>query len=239
MEQAILGGNLLQNIGEAVITYLDAAGRFFQQTHQHVQEQSAIRVLLSPARLLLEAVLAAERSAEFATLVEATSEVYSATHPMMGHAYRDAVSSFFRRSGVYTSYFSRESIDPRVMADKFQSAFSSNTHRVKYLAPLELVSFGLETIDCGSYQIRKYSCEQLEDLLENNVRSVFYQNLRIDTTVLQEYWFIVVEGIEAHPLCDDPWKEMDSSGPVEFRRVSIDLRHSQMEFTEFCSLGVC
>jgi hypothetical protein len=23
------------------------------------------------------------------------------------------------------------------------------------------------------------------------------------------------------------------------RRVSIDLRHSQMEFTEFCSLGVC
>ena len=23
------------------------------------------------------------------------------------------------------------------------------------------------------------------------------------------------------------------------RRVSIDLRHSQVEFTEFCSLGVC
>jgi len=41
---------------------------------------------------------------------------------------------------------------------------------------------------------------------------------------------------------ESPVAGLDLSGPVELvvlRRVSIDLRHSQMEFTEFCSLGVC
>src|ERR1017187_5240353 len=213
------GGSTLQDLDEAVTAYLDVAGRIFQQAKQHAQPQPAIRVLWSSTQLLRQAIAASEKSEAFAALVGAAVDAYEPTHPMMGYLpwTRAAVTSFFCRSGVYSSQFSGESISPRVVADSFQSAFSATTHRVKYLAPLELVSFGAETIDCGSYQIRRYPRQQLDDLVENDMRSVFDQNLRIDTAALEPYWFIVVEGTEPHPLCADPSiEELESSRPIEF-----------------------
>ena len=212
----------MQDFDEAVITYLDVAGRIFQQDKQHAQPQPAIRVLRSPTQLLRQAVLVAEESEAFTALVGAAVEAYAPTHPLMQlqdpTVNAAAITSFFCRSGVYRSHFSGESISPIAVSDSLQSALSATTHRVKYLAPLELVSFGAEIVDCGSYQIRTFSRQQLDDLLENDVRSDFYQRLRIDTAALEPYWFIVVEGTEPHPLCADYSLEQDlsPSWPVEF-----------------------
>ncbi|MCX6627583.1 MAG: HEPN domain-containing protein [Candidatus Solibacter sp.] len=208
----------MQGLDQTVMTYLEVAGRLFQQAQKPAEPQSSIRVVWSPTRLFQEAVLAAEESEAFSALLAAAKEAYSPTHPQMEYSpwTRSAVSSFFRRSGVYSSHFSGERIDPRAMTDQFQFAFGSTTHHVKYVAPLEFVSFGFETVDCGSYQIRRYSRQELDELLGNDTRSVFYQNLQIDTAVLQGYWFIVVEGTEPHPLCADLPTGGESSRPVQF-----------------------
>lgn len=211
----------MQDLDEAVITYLDEAGRIFQQFKQQGQPQPAIRVLWNSTQRLRQAVLAAEESEAFKALVGAAREAYAPTHPAMEQLWDStgsAITSFFCRSGTYRSHFLGESINPRAVTDSLQSAFSATTHRVKYLAPLDHVSFGAEVINCGSYQIQTYSRQQLDDLLENDMRSMFYQRLRIDTAALERYWFIVVEGTEPHPLCAaySIEQDFDSSRPVEF-----------------------
>jgi hypothetical protein len=137
----------LQGLDEAVITYLDVAGRIFQQARQHAQPQPDIRVLSSPTQLLRQAVLVAEESEAFTALVGTAIKAYAATHSRM--QMQDpvgAITSFFRRSGAYRSSFSDESINPKAIMDSLQSALSATTHHVKYLAPLNHVYFGAEKL---------------------------------------------------------------------------------------------
>lgn len=195
-----------------------------------------MRVLLNPRRLFQQAVLAAEETEAFANLVGVVTEAYAPTHPMMSYSPHNwsAVSSFFRRSGAYDSCFSSETLNSRNVASRLQSALSATKHQAKYLAPLEAASFGRSVIDCGSYKIQKYSGQQLDALLENDLRSLFYQKFPIATKILQRYWFITVESDEDHPLCVDPAREkFDATERVEFSPYPLALENAIRRFALF------
>lgn len=70
--------------------------------------------------------------------------------------------------------------------------FQRSETRVAYLIPIELVAFTGSLLGFGKFQIRRYSENKLDVVLENRINRVFYPNAVIDTKLIKDYWFIHV-----------------------------------------------
>lgn len=64
---------------------------------------------------------------------------------------------------------------------------------ITHLAPLELVEFSQNFVDCGSFQIRRFSHDELDSIFCNRVRKIFYPGTYIPSEDLEAYWFIYVK----------------------------------------------
>lgn len=219
---------------DAVASYLEVVRRVFHEIEQRAQPRSAVQLLWSPAQLQRQAVKIAEQSPQFSDLVEEVQETFAPKLTLLKEWDTDLLKSFFCRSRTYASLFSGKSINTSAITNALQEALSTPTHRVTYLALLDRVRFGADIIDCGSYRIKRFSTQELDALLENDVREVFYEECRIDTLKLEEYWFLVTEGAEPHPLCRDPMREeFNQVLEVSFSRYPRTLERALREFAIF------
>lgn len=61
---------------------------------------------------------------------------------------------------------------------------------------MEGVSFNKEIIDCSTFIIKRFSAEELSELVNNNVNDLFYHQAVWDVDRFSMYWFLEVEGEE-------------------------------------------
>jgi hypothetical protein len=137
-----------------------------------------------------------ETGVEFRRLVEETRKSdfpRFSDKPVYGLSiWEHAVKNFFRRSGLYLDLTNNDVIDIDAVFQTYLEEFQRLETRVAYLIPIELVTFTESFLDFGKFQIRRYSENELDVILENRINKVFYPNAVIDVKLIKDYWFIHV-----------------------------------------------
>lgn len=127
--------------------------------------------------------------------------------------FENRVKNFFRQSGYYLDIAEGRSIGPTELIGSYQSAFSQSQIVKRYLAPLEFVTFPPEgNMQFDGFSIRSFSASELDQLLNQRVRAIFYPWAKVDTEVLSQYWFI--ETTETVPYVE---KRLIFSPEVKFK----------------------
>jgi len=141
-----------------------------------------------------------EKSSEFDLLVEETLNLYSEDyHSKDKSSWEQAVKYFFRRSGYYYNFFDGNNINIDILFKKYCESFKQRKTEVIYLAPMEFVDFKPDNLvmDFGTFQIRKFSKNELEIIFQNQINEIFYPWAVIDLDLLQNYWYIYFTQEEA------------------------------------------
>lgn len=157
-----------------------------------------------------------EESSEFSELVRATQETFRGDfHSAKPEGrWKWPVQTFFKRSGFYTK-IGGVSFDQEGLFDRYGEAFGRREINVRYLAPLELVEFKEQRIECGSFEIRRFSKAELDEVFGTEVNRVFYGYAFADTSRLSDYWFLVVDGVErAHAISTRLTTDLSGLGSV-------------------------
>jgi hypothetical protein len=143
-----------------------------------------------------------ESREEFAQLAFATGvEFGSAKEGQFEKQFfwKSYVSAFWRLSGVYEALFEGKKIDYTEVETRYRAAFSATTHRVTYLAPIQFVEFGSIRTKGLDFEIRQFTSEELDIILRNQTKRIFYTWAALDLRVLSQCWFIVTEATVPAP----------------------------------------
>lgn len=135
-----------------------------------------------------------EKVREFDSLLNATFSVFAADgyHGKNKSIWTHAIKNFFRRSGLYLDIFDGKDVNPDSLVLKYIEAFQKRQAKRTYLVPLDGVRFGEQNIECGSFQIQRFTSEELANIFNNRVRMAFYEWTEVSIDRLQEYWFLSV-----------------------------------------------
>jgi hypothetical protein len=153
-----------------------------------------------------------DKSSEFDFLVEETSNLYSGDyHGKNKSAWEQAVKNFFRRSGYYIDLFEDKNIDSDDLFRKYYESFKQRKTEVIYLAPLEFVDFNPDNLvmDFGTFQIRKFSKNELKIIFQNQINEIFYPRAVIDLDLMQNYWYIYFTQEEEIPKIGYIYLDLD------------------------------
>jgi len=130
---------------------------------------------------------------EFLQLIIETRAVFrDRYHTSDDYCAREAVQNFFCRSGFYLGIFEGKGINAEGTFEKYVGAFQADKIQVTYLTLLEGVQFA-STSSCmnfSTFQIRRFSAEELADIAGNPINRIFYPQSVIDVERLQGYWFL-------------------------------------------------
>ena len=137
-----------------------------------------------------------EKRPEFNALVRETLSAFRSDdwHSAKSESWwRDPIRQFFCRTGYYTNTFAG-SDKPCDLFQRYEAAFQHRSVQTTYLAPLEFVNFPKDSqLKFSGFEILKFDRNKLDKIVGNEVNRVFYQKAEVDTSILQEYWFIVVK----------------------------------------------
>jgi hypothetical protein len=167
-----------------------------------------------------------EKGSEFKELVKQTNLAF-AERPdhLSGLFCESAVGTFFRRSGYYLEVFDGRVPDAHTSEAAFGpycAAFERRESSVRYLAPLEFLSFAEAQMDFDGFSLRQFTRDELDHLFRNGVNRMFFPWAVIDADKLQPYWFLdVSESIPALEFGEEPidlWQR-----EVHFRYTSFPM----------------
>lgn len=145
-----------------------------------VADAGAIVLLHNPAELLRHRIEHLEKSPAFTALVRAAEAGFSLPDGRIvgkqdGRAgewslddawsWRERLSSFLHRSGTYLAASEGTAIDADSTFDWLLRELARRACSRYSLVPVTNVAFGLPVVDCGSFQVRKFSPEDLSALL--------------------------------------------------------------------------
>lgn len=178
----------------------DAFHAYTKSFQAKLQKRSKRSIGKGPVQLhpnkaleLQTAVTEAESEAEFQHLIaETRSQFLEDFHGKSESAWQDAVKNCFRRSDYYVDLSEGKTPDKETFFSRYCDAFQRRERQATYLAPLEFVYFAKESMDFGSFQVRRFSSNELEVMLQNRVNRVFYTWATVDTPQLCNYWFVCV-----------------------------------------------
>ncbi len=155
-----------------------------------------------------------EKAGEFDRLLNMTSSVFAIDgyHGKNKSMWAHAIKNFFRRSDFYLDIFEGKSVKTDSLVVKYREAFQRREIRRTYLVPLDGVRFGEQHMDCGSFQIQRFTSDELVAIFTNRGRRAFYEWTAVDADRLQEYWFLsVTKEVPARKLgfFDVDWSSFD------------------------------
>jgi len=139
-----------------------------------------------------------EKRNEFHDLITEARSTFSGEYHKMSseHNWHYHVHNFFCQSGYYLDLMHGRVLDKEEGLSNFSAAFQKRESRVTYFVPLELVSLAEELIDFDSFQLRRFSSKEWDNILRNRINRVFYPYAGFDTDALEllsHYWFICIE----------------------------------------------
>jgi hypothetical protein len=110
-------------------------------------------------------------------------------------AWESHIQAYFRLSGLYQVLFAGQLPDLCEAADHYCAAFRAETNTITHLAPLEFVNFTRSSIEWDEFQIRQFSTDELDHILQNSVKRLFYTWAYLDPAELQDYWFLCAKEV--------------------------------------------
>ncbi len=167
-----------------------------------------VAILRDKRRHVVDLVEKIEEGSEFRALVQATRDesgnteiapdsdmtpisMIQATH--YESDWRYAVGNILRRSGFYINILEKRLNNPSEEFEMYFHILNSSESKISYLAPLEYVSFEQDNIDCGHFQIKRFSRNELDAVLGNSINEIFYPRAAVDLEEIKDYWFIYFE----------------------------------------------
>lgn len=169
-----------------------------RQLAGEIKEKGSLRLVSNKTLHLRTLVEDLEKGPEFKSLV---TEIRSTFLPEGYHGgdvsfWEWALKNFMRRSGFYNDLSEGKSVTQAEMLTRLSEAFQKQTTQVMFLAPMEYVCLGCETMKFRRFTIQRFKKDQLDHLLQNSVNEVFYPWAHVDANKLGWYWFIVVTDTE-------------------------------------------
>ena len=134
-----------------------------------------------------------EREGDFYQLMtETRAEFPDQYHTYDDYWAREAVQNFFRRSGFYLDAFTGKDINVEGALERYVTAFQDDKTEVTCLTLLEGVEFtsSVSSLNFNTFQIRRFSAEELAGIVGNRINQIFYPQAVIDIKRLQDYWFL-------------------------------------------------
>ncbi len=177
---------------EAFNAYLNLA-RAELRPQAKPQSQRPIQLLETSSMKLRRLVEGIEMSPDFGSLVNQTLDSFPPKETGSDSAVTDrakGLGHFFRRSRCYTSLYSGKDIDTDRTFRDLIAELPKNEFQVRQLLPLSQVGVSEERIQFKGFEIRRFSAEELNEILQNDVMQVFYDWNTIDVTEIEGYWFI-------------------------------------------------
>jgi virulence-associated protein VapD len=157
-------------------------------------QKGTLRLVRNQAIEVRETIDRLEKSREFSSLVQIMRSTVMAAGYHKGNLsfWENAIRSALRRSGVYTRLANSHRVSSKAMLRLLIGLFGRKNRNITYLAPIEYVTLSAHRISAETFEIRTFSKAELDSLLDISVRQLFYPWAVIDTSVLSDYWFIVV-----------------------------------------------
>jgi len=180
------------NLEVSLKQYLDLVRTLCADAKSAPEASDESHLRRSDDQQLFSLVEAAEGQREFCTLVDATRDEFSADtmERTIGGLWDSPVRNFFRQSHIYQGIFQGECTDDASLIASYREALRRRTCRVTYFAPLEFIEFDQDILDFGDFRIRRLSAAELDRLLRQDVRRVFYPGTVVGSSELDGYWFV-------------------------------------------------
>jgi hypothetical protein len=107
------------------------------------------------------------------------------------------VGTFLRRSRYYLDLSEEKTITGDDFIDKLSDAFCRKSRRVTYLAPMEYLQLGCDSMAFKRFAIRRFKKAESDAMLQQSVNEVFYPWAHVkDIGMLTWYSMIVVSETE-------------------------------------------
>jgi len=151
----------------------------------HIDQPSRLRAIIERM----------ENSVEFKNLLSSFSTALG-RDPKKAIKERYGMQTFFRRSKLYLNISEGKAVSIEDVFDKLCSVFNERQIKIVSLRLIEQVYFRDDLIDFGTFRIERFSKAELDELVGNQVNSIFYPYARLDTDKLCYYWFIKEESYE-------------------------------------------
>jgi len=223
----------------------------FIQYAERVNDLIRDVVILDKKRHLSHFVEKIEEESEFRTLVQATRHEFGNTEisldddmtpiPLIQRthyefsntendwhesAWRHAIGNILRRSGFYIKMLEKRLNNLSEEFENYVQVFKSSERKISYLAPLEYVSFEQNIIDCGHFQIKRFSRNELDAVLGNSINKIFYLWAAIELEKIKDFWFIYFEQTGPAPKIGcSPLLDLDLSDDDIYR---VKMRYSPL-----------
>src|SRR5262249_41253764 len=114
--------------------------------------------------------------------------------------YSLSLPNFFRRSHFYSDASEGLKANPEEVFESFWASLVHRKVRTARLRLLDRVWFTSKTLDFGIFRIQKFTKDELDELIDSEIREVFYRETRLNTEFVSQYWFIVEENLTEHGL---------------------------------------
>ena len=175
--------------------YVSLAECKLQRLTEEPRTSRKLTVLVNRRIELKALVDELETQSEFKELVKETGFVFSkdCSRGEIKGKWKHCVQDFFRRSRVYLQLHKLKKVDVDRLFRKYQNSFQKSHVEITYIAPMELVQFAEDSMDFGTFQIRKFGEGELNTLLQNDLNEIFYPWAVTDVKQLADYWFVIVK----------------------------------------------
>jgi hypothetical protein len=191
------------NLELSLKQYLDLVRTLCADTKSATEASDESHLRRSDDQQLFSLVEAAEGQREFRALVNAARDEFSAEsmERTISGLWDGPVQNFFRQSRIYQGIFQGKCTNDVSLIASYREALQLRRCRVTYFAPLEFIEFDQDVLDFGDFQIRRLSEAELDRLLRQDVRRVFYPGTVVDSRELGGYWFVeAIETCSVGPL---------------------------------------
>jgi len=213
-------------LDEVFRRYTDAVRSRLQDRGKRQTRQGPLRLLANRGMELQALAEELENEAEFHQLVLETYSLFSRSAPdknRLEWGWQQAVENFFRRSGYYVDVYDGEITNVDATFRSYLQAFRRSEVQSTYLALMEFAQFRDQSMDFGTFQIRRFPTDELNVICGNRVNEVFYPWATLDVKKLRAYWFICVTEQTSRPpvdLLDTPIED-----PQEFYLIRRRYTH--------------
>lgn len=153
---------------------------------------SRLELIKNPWEELRDLVNGTEMRHEFRELVKQTLFAFPDSEESEASRF-GKIRNFFRRSRCYISIYNGEPIEVGITFQDLENQFRKKQIQSRYLIPLMDVRFSTDVIDFGHFQVRRFSAEQLDEILANDVNKVFYESSTVKVSEIKRHWFIYLE----------------------------------------------
>jgi len=209
---------MADSLESAFATYLEMIKAAAPPSRHAALQGTKLRLLQSDKQRMNAEVERLEQTTEFKSLVGAADQEVSKADfgkKLSGFS-AFLLRTFLRLSGTYGEHLPSELFaiaegEHLTLARRFRQEVTAAKQKSIYLAPIELVSFERDVMNFKSFEIRRFTETELDDILKQRVCRLFYPWATVDTSELASYWFLVCEDESETSL---GWS-VDLSGKVE------------------------